>query len=66
MSLGKKIKELRLLKGFSRERFSRMTGISAANILKIENDKTKKPFLETLEQFARILEVPVEELRKEL
>lgn len=61
MVLGKRIRIVREQKGFSQGDIEKRCGLLRCYISRVENGRTV-PSLETLEKFARALEVPLHEL----
>lgn len=61
VKLGLRIKELRLEKGLSQEKFAEKANIHPKFIGKIERAE-KKPSLDTIQKIAASLDVPVYEL----
>ncbi|MGC2816366.1 MAG: helix-turn-helix transcriptional regulator, partial [Candidatus Acidiferrum sp.] len=58
MLIGDRLRELRLQKKFSQTDVEDRSGMQRAYISQIENNH-KTPTVETLERFARALEIPV-------
>ena len=66
MSLAKKLKEIRKIKGMSLTKLSKLTGLSRTTITEIENvTNDRSPKTSTLDKLAEALEVSVEEFFKE-
>ena len=65
MSLGEYIKEKRKLKDWSQRDLAAASGISNAEISRIESGKRKEPSSSILKDIANALGVPVEELLQE-
>ncbi|WML59152.1 helix-turn-helix transcriptional regulator [Neobacillus sp. PS2-9] len=61
---GKRLKQLRLGKGFSLTKLSECTGISKSYLSLIERNIQRNPSLEILNKLATLLEVDMEELVK--
>jgi transcriptional regulator with XRE-family HTH domain len=62
MTLGDKIRLLRTEKKVSIRKLSDLTGLSKSTLSDIENNKSKKPTVDTIERVARALEIPISEL----
>jgi transcriptional regulator with XRE-family HTH domain len=62
MTLGEKIRLLRAEKKISIRKLSDMTGLSKSTLSDIENNKSKKPTVDTIERVAKALEIPISEL----
>jgi transcriptional regulator with XRE-family HTH domain len=62
MTLGDKIRLLRNEKKVSIRKLSELTGLSKSTLSDIENNKSKKPTVDTIERIARTLEIPITEL----
>lgn len=62
MSLGVKIKELRLERGWTQDNLKTEAGIHKTTLVNIETGRTKNPDRKTLHALARALEVKPEEL----
>lgn len=61
MSIGQRIRELRIQKGITQEELSAATGISVRSVQRIENDEVSpRPY--TVRELARVLEVPYDQL----
>jgi transcriptional regulator with XRE-family HTH domain len=58
MEIGRRLRELREVKQFSQGDIERRTGLLRCYISRVENGYTI-PSIETLEKFARALEVPI-------
>lgn len=56
-SLGKVLRQARVLKNFALRKVEEMTGISNAYLSQIENDKIKKPSADILYKLAKIYKV---------
>lgn len=67
MSLvGQRIKQLRLEKGISQYRLSKLSGIAQSTISAIEAEgQTRSPAVDTLEKLAQVLKCPVSEIMGE-
>ncbi|MBU5436391.1 helix-turn-helix domain-containing protein [Tissierella sp. MSJ-40] len=63
--LGDRIKFFKDKKQLSTKQLSELTGLTAAYLSMIENNKRTNPSKETIEKLANALEVPIEELFKE-
>ena len=61
MNIGNKIREQRVLKGYSQEYLANKLGISQNSIHKLESGK-KIPNINEIYKFSEILEVPINEL----
>lgn len=62
MTLGEKIRLLRAEKKISIRKLSDLTGLSKSTLSDIENNKSKKPTVDTIERVAKALEIPITEL----
>ena len=62
MTYGEKLKQVREMKGYSRDELAEKTGINTSTIYRIEIGKTK-PHGITLRTLAKALGVKLEELR---
>ncbi|WP_237417070.1 helix-turn-helix domain-containing protein [Halobacillus litoralis] len=62
MSIGEKIRVLRLGKGLSVNEFAKESGVSKSYISNIERGVQKNPSLIIMGKLARTLDVPLEEL----
>jgi transcriptional regulator with XRE-family HTH domain len=62
MTLGDKIRLLRTEKKVSLRKLSDITGLSKSTLSDIENNKSKKPTVYTIERIATALEIPISEL----
>ena len=65
MSIGEIIKKIRIEKGMTQKQLGEKIGMAESNIRKYESGKLN-PKLQTLEKFAKGLEVPVSALRTDL
>lgn len=65
MSLGEYIKEKRIEKSWSQRDLANASGISNAEISRIESGKRKEPSSSVLKDIATALNVPVEEILHE-
>jgi transcriptional regulator with XRE-family HTH domain len=63
-TIGKNIQELRLKRGISQDRLSKLTDLSLNTIVKIESGKNKNPTIVTLVKIAKSLNVMVDGLIK--
>lgn len=61
MTLGQKIKELRVRNAYTLENLANLSGLSIVTICVVENDK-RVPSLSTLRKLADALDVDVKEL----
>lgn len=61
MHIGEKLRELRESKGLSQGEIEKRTGLLRVYVSRVENGHTV-PAIETLEKFARALEVPMYQL----
>ena len=57
MSIGKKIKELRMLSGLSQEELGRRIGVQRAAVQKYEKETVENIPLKTIEQIAKVFDV---------
>lgn len=62
--IGKNIKKLRLAKGLSQDRLSKLADVSYNSIIKLETGGITNPTIETLQKIAKALEVQVDDLLK--
>lgn len=62
MTLGDKIRLIRKEKKISIRKLSEMTGLSKSTLSDIENNKSKKPTVDTISRVAKALEVPLADL----
>lgn len=65
MTLGKRIREARLARGWTRELLSVYSGVSASTIGRLERDALR-PHAGTIIALARVLDLPPEELAAEI
>jgi len=63
-TISEKIKELRIRKGISQDRLSKLTDLSLNTIVKIEAGKNKNPTIITLSKIASLFNVRVDDLIK--
>ena len=61
MEVGDRLKQLRELKGLSQSKIEERTGLLRSYISRVENGHTA-PSVETLEKFARALDMPLYQL----
>lgn len=62
MTLGDKIRLLRNEKKVSIRKLSELTGLSKSTLSDIENNKSKKPTVDTIGRVAKVLGIPISEL----
>lgn len=62
MTIGDKIRLLRTEKKISIRKMAEITGLSKSTLSDIENNKSKKPTVDTVGKIANALEVPISEL----
>lgn len=62
--LAKKVRELRVKKGFSQERLARLAGVSYNTIVKIESGESKHPTIQTMAGISKALEISLDDLIK--
>ena len=62
MTLGDKIKLLRNERKVSIRKLSDLTGLSKSTLSDIENNKSKKPTVDTIQRIAQVLDVSISEL----
>ncbi|WLR49009.1 helix-turn-helix transcriptional regulator [Halobacillus litoralis] len=62
LSIGEKIRVLRVGKGMSVNEFAKKSGVSKSYISNIERDVQKNPSLIIMGKLAKTLDVPLEEL----
>jgi len=62
MNVGKKIRTLRLEKGFTLPALAEKAGVSKGFLFQIEDDEKANPSLETLNRLAKALDVTIAEL----
>ncbi len=62
MTLGEKIRLLRNERKVSIRKLSDLTGLSKSTLSDIENNKSKKPTVDTIQRIAQVLEIPISEL----
>ena len=60
--IGRNIRNLRLKKGISQDRLSKLTDLSLNTIVKIEAGKNKNPTIVTLSKIAKSFQVRVDDL----
>lgn len=60
-----KIKEIRLKKGFSRYKFSQLSGVKESTLQNIENSNDPNPTFKVLCKIADALNVSLDELRSQ-
>jgi transcriptional regulator with XRE-family HTH domain len=65
MTIGDKIRLLRTEKKISIRKMADITGLSKSTLSDIENNKSKKPTIDTIGRIAKALEVPISELLSE-
>ena len=63
-TIGKNIRDLRLKKGVSQDRLSKLADLSLNTIVKIESGKNNNPTIVTLAKIAQSLDVMVDGLIK--
>ena len=63
-TIGENIRDLRLKKGISQDRLSKLADLSLNTIVKIESGKNKNPTIVTLIKIAKSLNVMVDGLIK--
>ena len=61
MNLGKKLKELRLLSGYTQEKLAEKLGLSRVNYTRYETDKVR-PDYETIIKIADFYDVSLDEI----
>lgn len=64
-NFGRRLKEIRTKKGFSINQLAMYSGVSSAQISRIENSKRGVPKPETIKKLADALKYPYEQLMKE-
>lgn len=62
LSLGQKIKKLRLKQGFSQDELARLADIPYTTLTKVESGKIKNPSFNAVAKIARALKIKLEEL----
>lgn len=62
MTIGDKIRLFRTEKKISIRKMAEITGLSKSTLSDIENNKSKKPTVDTVGKIANALEVPISEL----
>lgn len=62
MSIGKNIKKLRLEKGISQDKLSKLSDLSLNTVVKLELDQSPNPTLETMKKIAKAFGVTIDEL----
>ncbi len=62
MTIGDKIRLLRTEKKISIRKMAEITGLSKSTLSDIENNKSKKPTVDTIGRIAKALGVPISEL----
>jgi transcriptional regulator with XRE-family HTH domain len=65
LSVGGRLRALRLARGLSQEALSQASGVSATVISRIERGAIAEPSLRTLRTLARVLDVTLDELAGE-
>lgn len=60
--LGRKIKELRNLKGWSQDALARRANIPYTTLTKVEIGVIKKPSVYTIAKIAKVFQIPIESL----
>jgi DNA-binding XRE family transcriptional regulator len=63
-TISEKIRELRMKRGISQDRLSKLTDLSLNTIVKIEAGKNKNPTIITLSKIATLFNVRVDDLIK--
>jgi len=66
VTIGDKIRLLRKENNISIRKLSEMTGLSKSTLSDIENNKSKKPTVDTIERIAKALQIPISELFEEI
>lgn len=61
----RRIRELRIKKGFSQEKLARLANVSLNTIVKIESGESKHPTIQTMACIAKVLGVSLDYLAKE-
>jgi transcriptional regulator with XRE-family HTH domain len=64
LKIGKNIKKMRLAKGISQDRLSKLTDLSLNTIVTIESGLNSNPTIETLTRIANSLGVSLDDLIK--
>ena len=64
ITIGKNIKKLRNKIGLSQEEFAKKSGVKYTTLTKIESGIIKKPSVIVMDQIAKALRVPIEDLIK--
>lgn len=62
ITIGKNIKKLRNKLGLSQEEFAQKSGVKYTTLTKIESSVIKKPSVMVMDQIAKALGVPIEDL----
>ncbi|MBZ4650926.1 MAG: transcriptional regulator, family [Thermosipho sp. (in: Bacteria)] len=65
MTIGDKIRLLRTQKKISIRKLAEITGLSKSTLSDIENNKSKKPTIDTISKIAKALEISISELFEE-
>jgi len=63
-NISKNIRKLRLEKGLSQDRLSKMADVAHPTIIKIESGAIQSPTVETAQKIARALGVGIDDLMK--
>lgn len=61
-TIGENIKKLRQEKSISQDKLSKLADISLNTVVKIELDQSPNPTLETIQKFAKALDVSLNDL----
>jgi transcriptional regulator with XRE-family HTH domain len=59
MSIGAKLKQRRMKKGWSLQQVAEEVGVSKAHIYELELNKVKNPSVETLKKLAKLFDIPL-------
>lgn len=62
--LAKRIRELRIKKGFSQEKLARLADVALNTVVKIEAEESKHPTIQTVAGIAKALGVSLDDLAK--
>lgn len=65
MTIGDKVRLLRMKKKISIRKLAEITGLSKSTLSDIENNKSKKPTVDTISKIAQALQIPISELFSE-
>lgn len=65
MTIGDKVRLLRMEKKISIRKLAEITGLSKSTLSDIENNKSKKPTVDTIGKIAQALQIPISELFSE-